>query len=219
MEWNEGHPLRTDLAAAISQAGWVRFNVQGEIQATLRAVGGKLNAASNERIQSLKPQLKGIGRRNSLTQQHGLSPFPVHTDGAHLLRPPRYIILSCVSPGQQPAPTILLHFNDLRFDDREYERLNSALFLFKNGRRSFCSTIRSERRPFIRFDEGCMRPLDNDANGATALVTRSAQSAEPTQIDWRVGDVLIIDNWNVLHGRGLANDVSPDRHLLRMSIS
>jgi alpha-ketoglutarate-dependent taurine dioxygenase len=38
-------------------------------------------------------------------------------------------------------------------------------------------------------------------------------------VHWRIGDVLIIDNWNVLHGRGLAGtQASSDRKLFRVSV-
>lgn len=38
------------------------------------------------------------------------------------------------------------------------------------------------------------------------------------KVKWNFGDLLILDNWRFLHGRGESNMINTDRLLLRISI-
>src|ERR1039457_4271027 len=46
----------------------------------------------------------------------------------------------------------------LRFNREEEVLLRSGVFLVRNGRASWYSTILSGERPYVRFDPGCMFP-------------------------------------------------------------
>jgi hypothetical protein len=125
----------------------------------------------------------------------------------------------CASPGTAPVPTSLLRFRDLHATEHERALLEAAPFLVRNSRRSFYSTICSPLRPFIRFDEGCMAPQSKEGEASAKLIARRATEVGVTAVHWRIGDVLIIDNWNVLHGRGLGDtQASSDRKLFRVSV-
>jgi hypothetical protein len=88
-----------------------------------------------------------------------------------------------------------------------------------SGRRSFYSTILNESRPFVRFDPGCMQAVSLAGFNLAKALAASIATFTPTTIQWRAGDILIIDNWRVLHGRGLPNTrVSTDRRLLRVAV-
>jgi alpha-ketoglutarate-dependent taurine dioxygenase len=155
----------------------------------------------------------------SLSAVHGLGSFPMHTDGAHRLQPPRFVVLVCASPGTSPVPTTLLRFRDLQVTASERARFEAAAFLVRNGRRSFYSTICSRSRPFIRFDAGCMVPQGAESAATAKLIADRANEVGVTFVHWRAGDVLVIDNWNVLHGRGLGlSEASSDRKLLRVNL-
>ena len=109
--------------------------------------------------------------------------------------------------------------SDLEFSGSERARFEAAPFLVRNGRRSFYSTICSTSRPFVRFDEECMVPQDASGKTSARLIAQRAKDVGFTSVHWRAGEVLLIDNWNVLHGRGLATPVaSSDRKLFRVSV-
>jgi alpha-ketoglutarate-dependent taurine dioxygenase len=64
-----------------------------------------------------------------------------------------------------------------------------------------------------------MTPIDAHARHTMDAIVDSGARIEQTAIYWRKGDVLILDNWTMLHGRGLpTSSVSPDRRILRASV-
>lgn len=78
---------------------------------------------------------------NSLSRRYGRGAFPLHTDGAHRLNPPQFIILTCVEPGVCAVPTMLVRMSDMKLTAVERQIAETEAFLFLNGRRSFYSTI------------------------------------------------------------------------------
>jgi hypothetical protein len=117
-----------------------------------------------------------------------------------------------------PVPTLLQRFSDLELTIEQRGLCSAATFLIKNGRRSFYSTIAGDR-PYIRFDEGCMVAIDRAGKDISNAITASQARAEPSEFHWGAGDILAIDNWRVLHGRGRADThASVDRLILRINI-
>jgi alpha-ketoglutarate-dependent taurine dioxygenase len=219
-------PDTTTLAARVLRDGWLLSTVTamghdiGTVSETIaRQLGEPVLGRGGQTIESLTPVTQPKANAKSLSVLHGHGSFPMHTDGAHRLRPPRFVILVCASPGATPVPTTLQRFRDLRVTAAERARLEAAPFLVRNGRRSFYSTVCSPARPFIRFDAACMVPQDAESQASACLIARCATEGGVTSVHWRIGDVLIIDNWNVLHGRGHGSgEASPGRKLLRVSV-
>ncbi len=184
-----------------------------------KRLGHPIGGRAGRTIEALSPRDQASAKARSLSVVHGLGPFPMHTDGAHRLEPPRFVILVCASPGTSPVPTTLTRFRDLRISASERARLEAAPFLVRNGRQSFYSTVCCRSRPFIRYDAGCMVPQGMESGAVMHLIAERARDTGPTLVSWRTGDVLVIDNWNVLHGRGLGSaEASQDRRLLRVSV-
>jgi hypothetical protein len=218
-------PDSNALAARVENDGWLKSTVEtgDDLRAAAeniaRRLGNPIRGRAGRKIEPLIPTKQTGANAKSLSVVHGLGSFPMHTDGAHLLQPPRFVVLVCASPGTAPVPTTLLRSRDLHTTEQERDLLEAAPFLVRNSRRSFYSTICSRSRPFIRFDEGCMVPQGKEAQASAWLIAHRAKEVGVTAVHWRIGDVLIIDNWNVLHGRGLAGtQASPDRKLFRLSV-
>ena len=74
------------------------------------------------------------------------------------------------------------------------------------------------RRPFVRYDPGCMEPVSTDGPLALALLSRDMWPDHGEEFHWNQGKALIIDNWRVLHGRGETECDDRDRTLLRVYI-
>ena len=94
----------------------------------------------------------------------------------------------------------------------------SAVFFIRNGPNSFYSSILSARRDFIRLDPGCMEAVSKEDEEAMKLYSYDQQRRYVRRISWQVGDVLALDNWRILHGRGEQVNVSNDRFLLRVIV-
>jgi hypothetical protein len=214
------------LAARVQKYGWLKSTVMetgddlhAAAETIARRLGNPTHGRAGRKIEPLIPTKQTGANAKSLSVMHGLGSFPMHTDGAHLPQPPRFVVLVCASPGTIAVPTTLLRFRDLHATEQERDLLEAAPFLVRNSRRSFYSTICSRSRPFIRFDEGCMVPQGKEAQASARLIAHRVKEVGVTAVHWRIGDVLIIDNWNVLHGRGLAGtQASPDRKLFRVSV-
>jgi alpha-ketoglutarate-dependent taurine dioxygenase len=214
------------LAARVQKDGWLKStvtetgdNLHAAAERIARRLGNPIRGRAGRKIEPLIPTKQVGANAKSLSVMHGLGSFPMHTDGAHLPRPPRFVVLVCASPGTVAVPTTLLRFRDLRATEQERDLLETAPFLVRNSRRSFYSTICSPSRRFIRFDEGCMVPQSKEGEASAKSIAHRAKEVGVTAVHWRIGDVLIIDNWNVLHGRGLGDtQSSSDRKLFRVSV-
>jgi len=64
-----------------------------------------------------------------------------------------------------------------------------------------------------------MVPQSSESEASAKLIALRANEIGFTLVHWQTGDVLVMDNWNVPHGRGLgAAEASDDRKLLRVSV-
>lgn len=153
----------------------------------------------------------------SLSAVHGEGAFPLHTDGAHIAQPDRWIVLYCAAD-EQNRPTLLQHWREIETLVSQRELLAREVFYFCNGRRSFADTISCPTREFVRFDQNCMAPATTRANRLLRDVDYLLQTQSPTEISWYVGNAIVIDNWRILHGRGRANSDGA-RILFRQTLS
>jgi hypothetical protein len=209
----------------VISAGWLKIpaveypDAVARLDLIVQSLGTPVAGRKGRVVEELAPISQENAQPKSLSAIHGVSPFPLHTDGEHLIEPPRFIVLACIDPGSCPAPTVLVRFDDLKIEDPEREILPAATYLVRNGRRSFYSSVYDTARPFVRFDQACMEPIDDNARRTTEMIVHRGMGSNLTIIHWRKGDLLIIDNWRVLHGRGHAGlRTSRDRRLLRASV-
>jgi len=126
--------------------------------------------------------------------------------------------MACAEPGPEPTPTILLDSRDVSFTEREAAACSSAVFLIRNGRHSFYGSITAQNRPFIRYDRGCMEPLSPDGAEVADVFSLAQNAGKTYQHDWQRGDILVIDNWRTLHGRGVDRQTALGRVLLRAMV-
>jgi len=174
-------------------------------------VGGRKKGAL---VEVLKLQDSISANQNSLSNQFGYSPFPFHCDTAHWVSPCRYIVFGCENPGNCGRKTVLIDWKKIEFDLTEIKLLKSAVFLIRNGQKSFYSTILNQNEEFLRFDPGCMSPLDSESEDAFKLMKNKLDQVNPIEVSWEKGDVLVIDNWRILHGRKGA-EIEGEHHTAR----
>jgi hypothetical protein len=166
-------------------------------------------------MELLEPMTEARARPLSLSATTGVGAQPWHTDGSHLVRPPRYLVLGCLSPGLHPADTELLDRRRVFGDVHIQVWARREPFLVRSGRRSFYASILEGDEKFVRFDPGCMAALGVIGN---ALISRVLSCGPTYKHAWSAGDVLVVNNWRALHRRADATR-STGRALLRIAVA
>lgn len=153
-------------------------------------------------VQDLIP--RATSTPNTYSGSYGLGCFPFHTDLAHWRIPPRYLLLRCVT-GYADIPTLLLD-GKLIFDAVTLDILTRAIF---KQRRPRNGTIELRRlcEPTsdgycLRWDELFLKPASKIGDLASHHVKAQLDKCDPLKIALaQVGDILLIDNWRMLHAR------------------
>jgi Taurine catabolism dioxygenase TauD, TfdA family len=166
-------------------------------------------------VERLSPRSSENARAKSLSRKFGCGALPLHCDTAHWLVPCRYIVLACAEPGHVEAPTVLLDTDSVSLSDEENLLTRSASFVVRNGRKSFYANLIDGQRSFVRLDPGCMEPVTDASIEAMNLYRCDRHRGKTVALHWKLGDILVIDNWRVLHGRGNVSNADPSRLLLR----
>ncbi|MGM8850119.1 TauD/TfdA family dioxygenase [Salinicola halophyticus] len=172
-------------------------------------------------VEVLKPKPAGLAYASSLSAQYQLSSFPYHVDTAHWPTPCKYIVMGCKSPGRDARKTFLIDWKSLQLDDSDINLLKSAVFLVKDGARSFYSSIISDNNFFIRYDIGCMHAIGPDSEIALQTLSSAFNKSIKIEIEWEEDDILVLDNWRLLHGRGRSSkpvSTSESRELHRVLV-
>ena len=157
-------------------------------------------------VATLRPLDRADAAPNSLSARYGKGAQPLHSDGAHLPKPPDIVVLTCETTSTTPtllwnqvigAPGFVRH----------------GVFLISSGNDSFFTTACAHGR--LRYDPGCMLPCDARAHQTVRFFEEAATTA--TEYQWNEpGQVLLIDNRRVLHARSSA-DHEPQREIQRVS--
>ena len=160
-------------------------------------------------IQSLKPRQKNDNLKNQYSGHFGLGEFPLHTDLAHWLHPPRYLLLRCIV-GSMSITTNYIHIDKLKKIIGHNLLKKSVVKLRKS--REFTNNCLLPTSFFsggvegVRWDSLFLSPMNNSANKiANYLCQEGFQSNLDHVILKNTGDTIIIDNWKMLHGRGAVN--------------
>ncbi|TYR36433.1 hypothetical protein FY036_01000 [Mesorhizobium microcysteis] len=181
-------------------------------------LGTRVMGRAGKLEEVIQPQTFEDAHPRSLSAQYGLNALPFHVELSHRPRPCRYLLLGCIDPGSPSAVTMLINWRTLGFSPEELRLLEGAPILVRTGRRSFYSTIISSDRTFLRYDPGCLEAVDERGQAALRLVAHRLIGGSPETHHWRRGDILIIDNWRFLHGRG-PSDQDSGRRLARILIN
>lgn len=189
-----------------------------EVASLASDLGDIVPGRDRQRVEYIVPQEADSAHAGSLSSQFGLEALPLHTDTAHWPVPCRYLVMACAEPGPSPTPTILLDSHAVQIAASEVAACTSAVFLIRNGRRSFYGSIMERDRPFVRFDLGCMEAVSADCIAASDPFSLRRNAERIYRYEWTRGDVLVIDNWRVLHGRGIAGRTARGRLLMRAMV-
>lgn len=205
--------------------GWMHYkleiatpeNISSEIERIGNSLGRRTAGRAGVLEEIVQPLHQKDAHPRSLSAQYGLNTLPFHVELSHRELPCRYVLLGCIATGKSCSSTKLIDWRNLGFSSSELSFLEQVPILVRNGRRSFYSTILNSERTFLRYDPGCIEAIDKRGEIAIQLVEKRLGSGIVFEHKWCQGDILIIDNWRILHGRGASKSGS-ERRLLRALI-
>lgn len=152
---------------------------------------------------------------NTYGGNYGYSELPLHTDLAHWYRPPRYLILRCVSG----TPSVATHI----FSRRQLESwipaslMKRALFSPRRRLDGKLFLLRMIQDELLRWDQLFLKPQNIAAKKVADRmqeITLDLPMAAVTLT--KAGQTLLIDNWTALHGRSAIPLTEAERKLERI---
>ncbi len=215
---------RSDLRAAVARDGVAVLRHAPSTDVDLLELATSFGPPTSTRrnpalVRSISPTDTEESPPNTLSSRFGLAPFPLHTDGAHWPTPPRFLMLRCDDAGSGARPTLMVDGNRL-LNAKIATRLRRAVFKVQEVHRPFtCRVIeRAGSVDRVRFDGACMQPLAAFAEVLHGL-HEQLQRLEPDSHVWEPDDLLVLDNWRMLHARGPAICEDKDRTLRRILVA
>lgn len=204
------------FAQEIQKNGYI-FIEDFETGKSLREAANALGVSHNEHDTELKPATREA--KNSYSGLYGLGAFPLHTDCAHWLEPPRYILLRCVV-GSPDVSTVLVDSRPITEDigPRALRKILVRPRRPHNGYRRLMSLLDIMQcgMPRIRWDEVFIEPASQSAREGFEHLRDTIKRSPKIAIALKnPGDTLIIDNWRILHGRSEIVDGSQNRTIRR----
>ena len=215
---------RSDLRAAVWRDGVAVLRHAPSTDADLLELASDFGRPTSTQrnpalVRSISPTDTEDSPPNTLSSRFGLAQFPLHTDGAHWPTPPRFLMLRCDDAGSGSRPTLIVDGARLLVGELA-PRLRRAVFKVQDVRIPFTCRIieRAGSADRLRFDGACMQPLATFAKVLHDLHEELDQ-LEPDSHAWEPDDLLVLDNWRMLHARGPATCVDKDRTLRRILVA
>lgn len=197
------------LHSDLNRRGWTvveHANLYGALVQIAQAVGEVIELEHGSPIEILKPRGQRDARTNTTSATFGLGAFPLHTDMAHWPVPPRFLAFRARN-AVRGVPTQLVHRRSLRINNATMDLLRRAVWRVEGVRKPYlCSMyFDHEGESGLRWDTCTMRPHGEIAGEAQAMLLQvlgAAFRSERVEHEWSSeNQVLIVDNWHVLHAR------------------
>jgi hypothetical protein len=170
-------------------------------------------------VRPVSPTMSSDAKTNTLSSRYGFGEFPLHTETAYWRRPARFLALRCVNPGRGSRTTTVLDSESLDIGVDEWQLLQHEIWKVQRRQPFLCTLVeRRDEQIALRFDRECMVPATRGAHRANSIMLHALEHARPVHVSWSPGDLLIIDNYRCLHGRGASVVSDEDRVLERILI-
>jgi hypothetical protein len=211
-----------EARASLDRHGWV--SVPAPAGVDLRAVADGLHLGGLHRsvIERVSPKPADQARAGTMSARYGMGAFPLHTERAHWPIPPRYVLLRSIG-AESDRPTLLWDSRRVTGVAEPSARLQRAAWIVAGRDGPFVTSVFSAagepNRSCFRYDALCMTPAGEGAAEVAEILETHLDPDGALPYRWVPGRVLIIDNWRVLHGRGLSSDDDQGRVLERLVVA
>lgn len=201
------------------------FNTKNEAETIFESIGKIDTLEGFDNIQSLTPQSEDNSTANTYSGNYGLGEFPLHTDLAHWASPPRYVALRCEIGTTAVATRVLDSIKIINFlgEDLLFHSLVTPRRPLRYGHQLMrildTPNIHSATRVF-RWDALYLRAANKTAIEALEKIRSLLKDIPPLEFSLtNRGDLLIMDNWRILHGRSSVDASSAVRNIKRAYLS
>lgn len=209
------------LAKTAHSSGWaVGTMSRTEARWGARSLGWEEVATrqGDSPVAVLRPTASEDAHPNSLSAQHGLGEQPLHTDGAHLLQRPHYVVLHAAEANGTPT-LIWSYVSKVTNANSPRQQMPTAvfggIFVVRSGSTRFLAHAFDHRTGY-RYDPGCMTPADQRAHEAARYFTDLQGQAD--RHEWtEPNQVLVINNRRALHARAAVAEDDTHRELTRIA--
>lgn len=175
-------------------------------------------------VQSIRPRHKYDSPSNIYSGTFGTQEFPLHTDLAHWLVPPRYLILRCLRGEPDVVTDLLDIFSFINFlgrDVAEGAMMRPRRVRADSPTGPLSVVFNRSSTLGVRWDRLFLSPMNLRGREALEKMTATCQIAlhRKTVVLQDCGDTLLIDNWRCLHGRSSVSESSMGRRVERVFLS
>ena len=206
----------------VHQTGYATVrNVEPNELTTIAETFGNITSDPRNpfQIRDIRPTPIDTAPPNTLSNLHGISAFPFHTDCAHWEIPANFLFLYCVSPGYGARPTHLIDSQVWPWSESELHSLKNDVWTRGLKNPKLCTVVDSSLgKDFFRFDRACMKPKSRHAQTSLTAIREKIDASEVTTILWSAKLLLIVDNHRLLHSRGISLVTDLDRLHQRLLI-
>jgi len=209
-----------EIQTSLEENGWAEVHSafsDYELIDYVKIFGHIKNHPNGNIIDELRPKTKSLALKKSFSYHFELGIFPFHTDTAFWHLPAKYIVL--YSDIKSSAATTLINFNTIldKANSNFKQLLKDSIFLEKTPKTAFYTKLlnRYSNSSFIRFDPNTMSPLNKEAKEIYKTINEIVSKTSPYRVEWNTPKLVIIDNWNCLHGREEVNTVTDSNRKLK----
>jgi alpha-ketoglutarate-dependent taurine dioxygenase len=209
--------------ARLASDGWVSIDnapTQKDFLEIARSLGRPVPSPTGELIKRIRVREGSSGRQGTLSTTYGTAEFPLHTDTAFWPTPARYLVIRAT--GDIRRETRVKSFARLfeEAGDTALMLADKSIWRLRTPTEGFYCSMRfvSDKLRGWRFDRQCMSPANEAAAALIEAIEKSGISYPSEHIVWARGEVLVLSNWDVLHGRGPAPADEGERILERIYV-
>ena len=171
----------------------------------------------------LRPAPHENATQRLMSAVYGTGVVPFHIDSANSRVPPHLTFVCLATGNASKWPTPLHDSVALPLRADEQVQLHQDVWYVDGGRERFLTSILSRpgfsQNGIVRFDPSCMKPGHPKFKRSADLLERACRGVSPIRVDWEAGVRIILDNWRVLHARGLPPQANENRVLERVMIA
>ncbi len=218
--------LPANFYTALDSKGWAVLQSPSpmlDLVQIAHAVGEPVRSLGESDLNVLKPTATEDARPNTTSGIHGLNAFPPHTDMAHWPVPPRFLAMR-TRKAMDGIPTQLLDREAIKLDAHTNALLRRSVWRITRVRRPYLCSVYFDchGQSGIRWDTCTMIPqgqIATDVQPSLLELIDGAFRNERAEHEWTSAEeVLVIDNWRVLHARPEIPEGAIGRELERVLI-
>jgi L-asparagine oxygenase len=214
--------MKSSISQQLDYCGYAhleRFQPERPTLKLARDFGKILKIPGVPVVQRIVPRQQADAPTNLYSGNYGLQEFPLHTDLAHWYIPPRYLFLRCMIAAPHVLTT-LVDFSAALAGIPETTIIRAQVLPRRkvDGKRHLLRILQEmEGKRLFRWDSLFIIPANHEAEEINDHITNLQVKLMTKKICFTYpGDMLIVDNWRMLHGRSSVPNSSVDRVVERV---